>query len=185
VDLSDLASPLIVIPLKRLDRVGRKALRLGVSLTTEVHVVQILSEDMKTDDLTSKWAQWVEQPARASHRPAPKLVVLPSAFREFFTPLLDYLHQLSKSNPGRPIAVVVPELVENRWYQFLFRHRATWLKGLLILRGGPRITIITVPWYVHEALENGELATSTRAQPASETGAKGSAGQTQWKATEA
>jgi amino acid transporter len=154
LDLSNLLDPLIVLPLKRLDRVGRKALRLALSLTSEIHVVQILSEDMKTDDLTRRWGELVEQPVQRLNRPAPTLVVRPSAYREFFRPLLKYLKEVSREHPNRQIAVIVPELVEKRWYHFLFRHRATWLKGLLLLRGGPRVVIITAPWYVEESLGN-------------------------------
>jgi hypothetical protein len=175
VDLDALVEPVTVIPLKRLDRVGRKALRLGLSITTEVHVVQILSEDIKTDDLTSKWKEWVEDPAKAVQRPCPKLVVLPSAYREFFTPLLNYLRKLAKTDPSRPIAVIVPELVEKRWYHFLFRHRATLLKGLLLLRGGPQVVIISAPWYVRDALKQRQFATGTN------TGAESGANSRKWR----
>ncbi|HEY0549191.1 MAG TPA: APC family permease [Verrucomicrobiae bacterium] len=187
VDLNGIADPVIVIPLKRLDRVGRKALRLGLSLTPEVHVVQILSEEMKTDDLTSKWNEWIEQPAQALRRPCPKLAVLPSAYREFFTPLLDYLRKLAKTNPDRPIAVIVPELVEKRWYHFLFRHRATLLKGLLLLRGGPQVVIISAPWYVRDALKHRQFATGTKARAASEVEERPREQRTpnQWKPSEA
>ena len=45
---------------------------------------------------------------------------------------------------------MLPEVVERRWYHFLFRHRNTLLKALLLLNGGPRIVLITAPWYVRE-----------------------------------
>jgi hypothetical protein len=49
------------------------------------------------------------------------------------------------------VAVVVPELVDRRWYEFLLRsHRATMLKGLLLLRGGPRVIVINTPWYLRD-----------------------------------
>jgi amino acid transporter len=154
LDVSGLKEPITVVPLKRLDSVGRKALRLALSLTSEVRVLQILSEEMRTDDLTKDWRQLVEEPVRRLNRKAPVLIVRPSAYREFFGPLLDYLKDLAKKNPERHIAVLVPEMVEKRWYHFLFRHRATFLKGLLIMRGGPQIVVITAPWYVHDALHD-------------------------------
>jgi hypothetical protein len=73
-----------------------------------------------------------------------------SAYREFFGPLLDYLQQLTAQHRDRPIAVIVPELVERKWYHFLVSHRATLLKGLLLLKGGPQIVIISAPWYLRE-----------------------------------
>jgi hypothetical protein len=98
--------------------------------------------------------------------------VLPSAYREFFTPLLNYLRQLAKTDPSRSIAVIVPELVEKRWYHFLFRHRATLLKGLLLLRGGPQVVIISAPWYVRDALKQRQFATGTNTQAESGTSSR-------------
>ena len=43
---------------------------------------------------------------------------------------------------------MLPEVVERRWYHFIFRHRNTVLKGLLLLKGGPQIMIVTTPWYL-------------------------------------
>src|SRR5205823_3438588 len=142
LQVTELPAPLIVIPLKRLDRVARKALRLALTLSSEIRAVQILAEELKTDDLTHCWNELVEEPVqRTGHKP-PQLVVIPSAYREFFGPLLDYLRTVGDENPDRPIAVMLPEIVERRWYHFLFRHRNTVLKGLLLLRGGPQIMII-------------------------------------------
>ncbi len=150
LDTGDISPPIIVIPLRRLDRVARKALRLALTLSTEVHAVQILAEEMKTADLSKRWAELVETPAsEAGYRP-PKLVVVPSAYREFFGPLLDYIQKLAARHPDRSIAVIVPELVERKWYHFLVSHRATLLKGLLLLKGGPQIVIINAPWYLRE-----------------------------------
>jgi amino acid transporter len=151
LDFSNLKQPMIVLPLKRLDRVGRKALRLALSLGSDIYVVQILAEEMQTDDLKRAWPNLVEEPVRSLNRKPPILVVRRSPYRRFFRPLLSYLKELARDNPDRRIAVLVPELVEKRWYHFLFRHRATLLKGLLILRGGPQFVIITAPWYVDDA----------------------------------
>jgi hypothetical protein len=58
---------------------------------------------------------------------------------------------------------MVPEIVERRWYHFLFRHRTTLLKGLLLLRGGPQIMIITTPWYARATLRPQDALGSRRA----------------------
>lgn len=152
LDTSELCPPIIIIPMKRLDRVARKALRLALTLSSEIIAVQILAEEMKTEELTSSWSELVERPVRQSGLPAPRLVVMPSAYREFYSPLLNCLRKLADEYPARPVAVMVPEIVERKWYSFLFRERATLLKGLLLLRGGPRVVIITTPWYPRDAL---------------------------------
>lgn len=155
IDMSPLLPPVIVIPLKRMDRVARKALRLAMTLSTEVRAVQIVAEEMKADDLSLCWDELVEGPARAAGRKPPYLKVMHSPYREFFGPLLTALKDLGTEYPDRTIAVMIPEIVERRWFHFLFRHRTTLLKALLLLRGGPRIILITTPWYFDDA-QNGE-----------------------------
>jgi amino acid transporter len=167
IDTAELQPPVVVIPLKRLDRVARKALRLGLTLSPDVIAVQILAEDMKTDDLTRSWGELVEQPASRTGHAAPRLIVMPSAYREFYGPFLDCLRKLGDEHPGRPIAVVIPEIVERRWYHFFLRHRTTLLKGLLLMRGGPRIVVITTPWYPRDALRPGNRLGSGQAAEAS------------------
>jgi hypothetical protein len=45
--------------------------------------------------------------------------------------------------------VLIPELVEARWYHNLLHNkRAGTLKALLLLRGDENIVVINVPWYL-------------------------------------
>jgi len=47
------------------------------------------------------------------------------------------------------VAVLIPELVESHWHNYLIHNqRAQWLKALLLLKGTQRIVVINVPWYV-------------------------------------
>ncbi|MBV8586583.1 MAG: hypothetical protein JO308_09880, partial [Verrucomicrobia bacterium] len=56
--------------------------------------------------------------------------------------------RLERDNPGRLIAVLVPELVD-RWYvSFLNNQRAAILRTFLLLNGHSRVLIVTVPWYL-------------------------------------
>jgi amino acid transporter len=148
LDTTRLSQPVIVIPLKRLDRVAQKALAFALTLSPEIHAVQILGEEMNIEDLSKHWPELVERPARKAGCKPPQLTVIRSPYREFFGPLLDYIRKLAAEDKDRYIAIIVPELVERRWYNFLLRHRATVLKGLLILHGGPQIVIIDAPWYL-------------------------------------
>jgi amino acid transporter len=150
VELDGLAPPLIVVPLRALTRVTRRALRLALSMSRDVQAIQVLADEIKTDNLASIWGEMVEAPARRAGLPAPELLVLRSPYREFFGPLLAHLHALAAQHPGRTIAVMVPELVERRWYQFFARHRATVLKGLLLMRGDRHVVIINSPWYLDD-----------------------------------
>jgi amino acid transporter len=150
LDTTGISAPIIVIPLRRLDRAARRGLRLASTLSHEVHAVQVLAEDMNTEDLSKQWAELVRKPVREAGCIPPKLVVIPSAYREFFGPLLDYIRKLAAQHRNRTIAVIVPELVQKKWYHLLLPHRATLLKGLLLLKGGRQIVIINAPWYLRE-----------------------------------
>src|SRR4051812_4510964 len=158
LELSGLARPIVVVPAQRLDRVARKGLRMALTLSDDVRVVQVIGEETKADDLTGSWEAQVADPARKAGLPTPKLVVISSAYRQFFGPLLDYLRRLSAAEPERPIAVLVPELVRRRWYHFFVRSRATLLKALLLFEGGPQITIINTPWYLSDELEGAVIS---------------------------
>jgi amino acid transporter len=153
LDVSHLARPLVVVPLLRWDRIARKALRFALSLSDDVRAVQVLTEDMMVEDLRGHWPELVERPARAAGLQPPQLVVIPSEYREFFGPFLNYLRALAAIEPERPLAVLVPELVRRRWYQFFLESRATLLKALLLLEGGPQISVIDCPWYLEDDLD--------------------------------
>jgi amino acid transporter len=151
VQLDDPPPPIVVVPIKALDRVARKSLRLAITMSPDVQVAHVLTGEPGLDDLRAQWPAWVEQPLSAAGFTPPTLVTITSAYREFYGPLLDHLRRLAEANPRRYIAVLVPELVQHRWYHFLLHsHRQTFLKGLLLLRGGPRIVVLNAPWYLRD-----------------------------------
>ena len=50
---------------------------------------------------------------------------------------------------NRNVAVVVPELVETRWYySLLHNNRSAILKALLLFKGNQRTAVINIPWYL-------------------------------------
>jgi amino acid transporter len=143
--------PLAVVPMRRWDSVALKAMRFAIGLAEEVIAVQVLTGDREVDDLTARWDEIAVQPLRAQGREPPRLVVLRSQYRRLFTPLLEFITRLEQEHPGRPIAVIVPELVEPRWYHhFLHNHTASMMKALLLFRGGPETVIVNTPFYLHE-----------------------------------
>lgn len=65
-------------------------------------------------------------------------------------PIVDYVAELEKKWPDRQVAVIIPEFVENRWYNyFLHNERATWLRSALLRREKGRTVVINVPWRLH------------------------------------
>lgn len=140
--------PLVVVPVKHLDRVTEKALRFALSISSEVHAVQIRSGEMVIEEFDASWRVMVEAPLREAGLPAPSLVILWSEYRQLVDPLLRYIRRVSRQNPDRFVAVLVPELIERRWYHYLLHsHTATLLKMMVLFRGGPQVVVINAPWY--------------------------------------
>lgn len=90
-------------------------------------------------------------PCVKSGVPSPKLVVVTSPYRRLYAPLVEFLVELQTTRPERPIAVVVPELVERRWYHyFLHNQTAAIIKGYLYFSGLERVAVVNVPWYIKD-----------------------------------
>ena len=141
--------PIAVVPLRRWDRIAQNALQFALEVAPEVYAVQVLSGDRQVDDLTPRWKELVEAPAQSGGLRPPRLVVLASEYRRLFRPLLDFVRTLACQHPDRQIAVVVPELVERRWYHYLLHgNTSSMLKAMLLFRGGRRIVIINTPFRV-------------------------------------
>ena len=158
LDLSHNDPPVAVVPLGGWNIVSERALRFGMRLSPDVYAVYVKLPDAngkdeegekKAQDLRGQWAEQVDKPAQAAGLPLPHLEVLSSPYRKVSGPLTASLKQLKGQYPDRLIAVIIPELVETRWWDWLLHnHRATALKANLLMLGDPRIVVINVPWYV-------------------------------------
>lgn len=152
-NLKNIVPPLVVLPLQRWSKLAEKALRLGYVLSPDLVVLHIATEDQQQDpgkdDLMNLWDGYIEKPAvRAGFKP-PELVIVKSRYRLVITPIYEYILELSQKHPDRWISVLVPELVERRWYYFfLHNQRATALKLILYAKGDRRINVVNVPWYL-------------------------------------
>jgi hypothetical protein len=147
--LNDLQESLVIVPIIAWNSIAENALRVALSLSREVEVLQVESEDSDAKSLKELWPSCVEQPAREAKQAIPRLTVLKSPFRFVVQPILDHVLEVERKNPNRTIAVLLPELVERQWYQyFLHNQRARILAARLLLQGAHRIVIVNVPWYL-------------------------------------
>jgi amino acid transporter len=143
-----LPPPLVVVPVETWNAVSQKALRFALTLSHQVQVVHVECEG--TDGLIRDWAKEIEQPARAAGLPVPALVVLHSPYRFVIQPILDHVLAVERAHQDRMVAVVIPELVERRWYHyFLHNQRGELLAALVLVKGDRRIVIVNVPWYLN------------------------------------
>jgi amino acid transporter len=142
-------SPIVVVPVDRWNDITRMGVEFAARLSSEVLALHVEPEEQR-ELLQDDWVQYVEQPFRAAGKEPPKLHILPSPYRFIIVPIMQFVLDLSKNNPGRSIIVVIPELVEDKWYEyFLHNQRARMLEWTLLARGNDCIFTVSAPWYVH------------------------------------
>jgi amino acid transporter len=143
-----LQEPIVIVPIADWSSVAENALRLALTISREVEAIHIESED-DPQSLRKIWPSAVEEPARRAKRAVPRLTILNSPFRWVIQPIIDHVLEVERNNEGRMIAVLVPELVEPRWYNyFLHNQRGALLSAGLMARGAHHIVIVRVPWYL-------------------------------------
>ena len=148
IDLSSLEKPIILLPIRAWDRTAEKGLQLAFEISKEIYVVHVITGDENIEELKDKWEFLAETPARNKHLPVPKLIILTSKYREVFEPLLDFIALLKKQSAGRKIGVIIPQLIELRWYHYIFRNSSMLLESSIIWNCGPEVFVISAPWYV-------------------------------------
>lgn len=148
IDLTQMGAPIVVMPATSWNKIACEALQFAVNLSSEVHVLHVDSGE-EEQNARKQWLECVERPMKKAGLPVPQMTVLKSPYRFVISPIVDYVLDLEKKNPGRQIAVIIPELVQKHWYQyFLHNQRATWLKAALLMKGNQRIVVINAPWYL-------------------------------------
>lgn len=149
LQITGLRPPVVVVPMLRWGKITKKALDFALRVSPDVLVLHIDSGDEEEKMPHTKWQTLVQAPAKKAGVPPPVLVHLKSPYRFVVQPILDYVLDLENENQDRQIAVLIPELAERHWYNYLLHNqRARLLKGLLLLKGNQRIVIIDVPWYL-------------------------------------
>jgi amino acid transporter len=148
LDTEDLRPPIVIVPIKAWDRPGAKALRFALKVSPDVRAIQVLaSEGM--EDLRNRWPELVEQPARAANLPPPTLTVIDSPYRQLMMPIIRFIKDIRAQHPNRQLAVIIPDLVEHRWYHYLLHNQqGELLTALLLLQGDEHMVIVNVPWYL-------------------------------------
>jgi hypothetical protein len=148
LNLINLEEPIVVIPMANWSRISEKALRFGLLMSKDLKIVHVHSEE-EDHGIEEEWEEKILAPIRNHGLPEPELVTIPSSFRFIITPLMDYILEIENENPGRKVAVLLPELVVRHWWEnALHNQRVQVLKLLLLVRGNQRIVVVNIPWYL-------------------------------------
>ena len=143
-----LGPPIVIVPIDSWSLISQRAMEFALTLSPEIHAVHVGTEE-ETNALRDNWNRLVAEPCAQAGGARPSLVTLESPYRLIIKPILDYVMKMETDNPGRQIAVIVPELVERHWYHYpLHNQRAELLKALLLVKGSRNIVLINVPWHI-------------------------------------
>jgi amino acid transporter len=142
--------PLVVIPIDRWSAIAKQGLEFAARLSQELTAVHVEPGEHAAL-LQEDWERYVVEPYRELGLHPPRLELLPSPYRFIVLPIVQYVMDLAERYPQRKIAVVIPEFVEERWYEyFLHNQRARLLEFMLLTRGNKNIYTVASPYYLPE-----------------------------------
>jgi hypothetical protein len=151
MEMPERQPPIVVLAAGTWNKVTQHGLKFALRLSHEIHVVHVETEH---DDptLTDHWDLIIANPARSVGIAPPQLVRLAPQFRQFFRSFIEFVQQLETAHPDREIAVVVPDLVIDHWYEeLLHNRRGTFLRLLLRTHCTDRVVVISTPFHLHSS----------------------------------
>ncbi len=144
------SSPIAVVPIDRWSRVSKQALEFASRISNEIIAIHVEPEN-HSELLHDDWERYVEKPFREAGIDPPQLTILPSPYRMVIVPVVKYVLQLSEKYPHRRIVVVIPQLVEDHWYEyFLHNQRGRLLEWALLAQGNKYIFTLSSPCYLSD-----------------------------------
>ncbi len=145
-------APVALVPIARWDELSRRAVEYARCLSpcvTALHVTKLEGPDAEDHAraLRQTWQHCVVQPLQRAGAAVPELVLSPSSYRSVAGPLLEAVRDARARHPGRAVLVVLPELVEGRWWGYVMHtHRERRLRARLLRYGGADVAVVSVPW---------------------------------------
>ena len=141
---------LAIVPVETPNALVQKALQIAFGFSRRVQILHIKQEN-KQRDFVSEWNCHVRASIKEAGLPEPELVILESPYRKVVSPILEHIWKLERENPEKTVVVLIPQLVEARWYyRFLHNQRETILRNELLLKGENRILVVNVPWQIEK-----------------------------------
>jgi amino acid transporter len=130
--------PIVIVPVARLDRTARQAIAFANSISSTATAVHITNNPESAAELRERWPDWAGKT---------ELVVVESPYRALVGPLLRYLDALQSQDPGRPVLVVLSEVVPRHWWENIL-HNQTALRLKLRLFSRPNTIVADVPYHI-------------------------------------
>jgi amino acid transporter len=140
--------PIAVVPMDEWNCISKQAIEFASRISAEMIIAHV-EDGERQCQFAEDFHRYIENPFREAGLTPPRLTILPSPYRFVVVPLVKYVLELSVKNPERRIVVVIPELVEKRWYEyFLHNQRGRMLELLLLVHGNKRVFSLSAPYYL-------------------------------------
>jgi amino acid transporter len=151
MEMPERQDPIVVVAAGTWSRMTQRGLKFALRLSDDIYVVQIKTETSATEDLSDNWQLLIANPSRKARIAEPKLVILTSPFRQFFTPFVDFISALSAKHPDRDITVVIPDLIMSHWWEGIFHNnRGAVLRAMIRARCSDHVVVISTLFHLHD-----------------------------------
>ena len=128
----------VVMPIGSVNRAVVIALDYVRQRAQDIRAVHVDVDPDETVRVKEDWEKWGM---------GVPLVILPSPYRSFYQPLLDYIEKVREENPGSWVTVVLGEVVPARWWEnLLHNQRALLIKAALLFKF--RVIVTDVPYHL-------------------------------------
>jgi amino acid transporter len=128
----------VVMPIGSVNRAVVIALDYVRQRAQDIRAVHVDVDPEETVKVKADWEKW------GAGIP---LVILPSPYRSFIQPLLDYIEKVRQENPGGWVTVVLGEVLPARWWEnLLHNQRALLIKAALLFKF--RVIVTDVPYHL-------------------------------------
>lgn len=127
-----------VMPIGSVNRAVVIALDYVRQRTHDIRAVHVDVDPDETAKVKADWEKWGA---------GVPLVILPSPYRSFIQPFLDYIEKVREDNPGSWVTVVPGEVLPSRWWEHLLHNqRALLIKAAVLFKF--RVIVTDVPYHL-------------------------------------
>ena len=129
---------IVVMPIGTVNRAVVIAMDYVRQRAQDFRVVHVDVDSEETVKVKEDWEKW------GMGLP---LVILPSPYRSFLEPFLDYLEKVHEENPGGWVTVALAEVLPARWWEnLLHNQRALLIKAAVLFKF--RVIVTDVPYHL-------------------------------------
>ncbi len=129
---------IMVMPVASVNRAVVLAVDYVRQRAQDIRAVHVDVDSEETARVKADWEKW------GTGIP---LVILPSPYRSYLGPLLEYIEKAREENPGGWVTVALAEVLPARWWETLLHNqRALLIKAAVLFKF--RIVVIDVPYHL-------------------------------------